>query len=57
MPGDRLRLQFQGSVSYEIFHNFTTGISASYACDSMPPVTGVENYTCILGATIGYSFN
>jgi hypothetical protein len=61
LPGitvsDRLRLQFQGGVSYEIFHNFTAGVSAGYAYDSQPPMAGLQEYSYILGATIGYSFN
>ncbi len=61
LPGlsntDRLRLQFQGGVSYEIFRNFTVGLTASESYDSQPPVAGVKSNTYNVGATIGWNFN
>ncbi len=54
---DRLRVQFQGGISYEVFSDFTVGLTSTYSYDSLPPVAGVEETSYVLGATIGYSFN
>jgi hypothetical protein len=54
---DRRRVEFSGRVSYEVFQNFTVGLSLTGSHDTRPPVAGLEESTYIASFTVGYKFN
>lgn len=54
---DRLRAEFQGHVSYEVFNNFTVGLSLTSSHDSRPPVPELKENSFTAGFTVGFNFN
>jgi len=55
--GGRLRVNFDGRVSWEIFNDFYLGFTATNRYDSAPPSEGAEKHDFQYGVTIGWSWS